>query len=194
VPTTFHDADALTSALLAEVMRAYHPRLVEVELRVGILMAESDDPETPAIKSGGYAVLYTCKPESVYERAKWGRDAVLKIDRRGWDDLEDDQREAAIDQALSRLDRVDLKGDELRAAIEDNAPRWKTDDRGRPKLRTVPGDFNVGDAFNAVIARHGLAAIEYRNIEHGIRSADLARRLGEQQRAAEARAAGEDAA
>ncbi len=190
MPTTFHDPDPIVPALLAEVMRAYHPRLVEAEVRVGVLMAESEDSETPAIKSGGYAVLATCKPESAVERAKWGRDAVLKVDQRQWNDLDDDQREALLDQCLSRLDRVDLKGDELARAVEDNAPRWKTDDRGRPKLRSVAGDFNVGDAFNAVIARHGLAAIEYRNIEHGRRSADLARQIGEQTRANEARRGG----
>lgn len=181
MPTTFHDADALTSALLAEVMRAYHPRLAEAGVIVGVLMAEN--PDGPAIKHGGYAAAATMKPESAIERAKWSRDALLKIDQREWDDLDDDRREALLDHELSHIDRIDLKGDELRQAVADNAPRWKLDDRGRPKLRSVPGDFNVGDAFNAVIARHGLAAIEYRNIEHGIRSADLARRQGEIDRA-----------
>lgn len=187
MPTTFHDADALTSALLAEVTRAYHPRLAEAGVIVGVLMARHSDSDKPALKHGGYAVLATMKPESAIERAKWGRDALLKIDDREWEGLGDDRREALLDHELSRIDRIDLKGDELRAAVEDGSPRWKIDDRGRPKLRSVPGDFNVGDAFNAVIARHGYAAIEYRNIQHGIRSADLARQLGEQQRASEAR-------
>lgn len=176
MPTTFHEPDALTTALLAEVMRAYHPRLAEAEVRVGVLMARHTDQDTPALKSGGYAVLASMKPESAVERAKWGRDAVLKIDDREWDDLSEDQREALLDHELSHIDRVDLKGDELRAAVEDGAPRWKTDDRGRPRLRSVPGDFNVGDAFNAVIFRHGLNAIEFRAIDHGRKSAERALR------------------
>lgn len=192
MPTTFHDPDPVVTALLAEVMRAYHPRLHDAGVRVRVLMAEN--PDGDAIKVGGYAAAATMKPESAINRAKWDGDALLKIDQREWNDLEDAQREALLDHELSHIDTIDLSPDELRQARAESAdaPTWKTDDRGRPKLRSVPGDLNVGDMFLAVIARHGQNAVEYRNIRHAERSADLAWARGIEERAAAA--AGEDAA
>lgn len=190
MPTTFHDPDPVVTALLAEVMRAYHPRLHEAGVRVRVLMAEN--PDGDAITHGGYPALATMKPESAINRAKWDGDALLKIDQKGWDELEDAQREALLDHELSHIDTIDLSPDELRQARAEaaDAPTWKTDDRGRPKLRSVPGNLNVGDMFLAVIARHGANAIEYRNIRRAERSADLAWEKGIEERR---KAAGGDA-
>jgi hypothetical protein len=68
------------------------------------------------------------------------------------------------------------------------AVAWKVDDIGRPKLRSVPGNWMTGDGFTQVVARHGVNAIEYRNIAHAKASADQARAAGEAERATEAAA------
>jgi hypothetical protein len=38
------------------------------------------------------------------------------------------------------------------------------DDIGRPKLRLKKGDWNAGDGFRDVVARHGDHAAEFENI------------------------------
>lgn len=193
MPTIFRDPEPELTELVRLVIRDYHPKLAEADVRVGVLLAYNAEGE--AIKVGGYAALATMKPESAKERAKWGRDALLTIDEKEWADLTDEQRVALLDHELSHITTVPLKGAELRHAVADGGPRYKTDDRGRPKLKSVPGNWNAGDGFNEVIARHGVHAIEFRNIDHAKRSADRARRQGELDREAEAREnAGEDAA
>jgi hypothetical protein len=180
MPTTFHEPPPEVAAAVRVVMENWHPRLFEAGVRVGVLFAANSDGDP--IKHGGYPAAAKIKPTSLKQRHQWPHDAELLIDESVWDELEDARRVALLDHELSHLDTVPLKGQELRDAIADGGPRWKLDDLGRPKLRSVNGDWNVGDAFNAVIARHGWDAIEYRNIDHAKRSADLARKKGEEDR------------
>lgn len=143
--------------LLADVMERWHERLAKAKVRVGVLWALNEDG--PALKHGGYPVLARIKPASLELRVISrmdggdGFDALLKIDEEQYRDLEDDSRVALLDHELAHLDTVDEE--------VDGRTLIKRDDIGRPKLRTVEGDWNGGDAFRSVIARHGEAAIEF---------------------------------
>lgn len=125
------------------------------------------------------------------DRITKGYDAEMSVDERVWRDLTDEQRLALLDHELSHIDTIDIPEKQLKELRGDdpNAVSWKTDDIGRPRLRSVPGDWNTGDGFTQVVARHGIHAVEYRNIAHAKASADQARAAGEADRAGDAEAA-----
>lgn len=184
MPTIYQTADADVLNLLARVLADYHPRLAAADVRVGVLTAYN--PDGDAVRHGGYAAFAAIKPVSAKDRVPKGYDAELVIDERKWAELHDEQRVALLDHELSHLDVIDLSPAELKAARAESAdaPTWKTDDRGRPKLRSVPGDWNAGDGFTQVVARHGLDAVEYANLQHARGRADAARLAGDGERQA----------
>lgn len=156
-----------------EAMKKWHQALHDAKVRVGILYAESEDG--PAIKKGGYAVLALVGPLSLKWRVLTDLDALITIDKTQWDELEDDSKVAVLDHELSHLDVV----------TEDNGfggTRIKRDDIGRPKLKTIDGDWNGGDGFIEVIKRHGEAAIELINSRkvYGVAMAAMDEALQEQ--------------
>lgn len=162
--TTYQQADEDVLDLLQQVKRDHHPRLAEAGVEVGIIMALN--PDDDAIKAGGYPAFAQIKVVSLKDRVSKGYDAELLIDERKWRELTAAQRVALLDHELSHVDRVDVPERERGLFDESAGPvvSWKTDDRGRPKLRTVNGDWHCGDAFAEVIRRHGDSAIEYMNL------------------------------
>ncbi len=179
MPTTYTLADDDVLTLVAAAMRRNHPRLHEAKVRVGVLMAAN--PDGPAIKRNGYPVIAQIKIVSLKDRLSKGYDAELLIDQHDWEEFQDEHRQALADHELSHIDTVDLSPSQLRAARQEDAkcPTWKLDDLGRPKLRTVPGDWDAGDGFSAVVARHGAYAVEYVNLTRAKSRADAARSAGE---------------
>lgn len=151
--------------LMEQAMRQWHLRLLDAEVRIGVLWANCDDG--PALRRNGYPLLATIKPLGLDWRVLTGVDAVLKIDERGYGDLDDETRLALVDHELSHINTID--NDE--PALSDKDPATgrvkdtnvKRDDIGRPRLRTVPGDWNGGDGFKAVVERHGESAVEFIN-------------------------------
>jgi hypothetical protein len=185
--TSWHRADDNDdmAAGVRLMLTTHHPRLAEAAVRVGICVGYN--PDGDAITHGGYPAAATMKVVKLKDRVTKGYDAELSVDERVWRDLTDAQRLALLDHELSHIDTIDVPEKqlkELRAESAD-AVSWKTDDIGRPKLRSVPGDWMAGDGFTQVVARHGLDAIEYRNIAHAKASADQARQAGEDGRASE---------
>jgi hypothetical protein len=181
MPTTFELADELVADLLARVMAEHHPDLAEAGVKVVALFA--DNPKGPAIRHGGYAVLAQVRVVALKDRVTKRHDAEVLIDRRAWDELRPGQRAATLDHELSHLKLRHF----WRAPVLDGRgqptghtqPKWDTDDLGRPALKTVPGDWSAGDGFAAVVARHGLDSVEYRNLETCRRHAEDARAAGE---------------
>jgi hypothetical protein len=141
VPTTYQLADeADVVDRLGLVMRSFHPRLREAGVKVVVLFAYN--PDGDAIKHGGYPALAKVKPLTLKDRVTKNADAELLIDEREWRTLQEPQKDALLDHELSHLDRIDLQGDQLRKARQEdaNAPVWKLDDLGRPRLRgACPG-------------------------------------------------------
>lgn len=153
-----------------EVMKKWHQALHDAKVRVGILYAESEDG--PAIKKGGYAVLALVGPLSLKWRVLTDLDALITIDKSQWDELEQDSQVAVLDHELSHLNVVTSLGTNI----------VKRDDIGRPKLKTIDGDWNGGDGFIEVIKRHGEAAIELINSRkvYGVAMAAMDEALQEQ--------------
>lgn len=178
MPTTYQTADDDVLDLLAAVMRESHPRLVEAGVKVGVTMALN--PDGPAIRHGGYEALAQIKVVSLKDRLRKGIDAEMFVDESEWNRLDDDQREALLDHELSHLSLAWLTAKQLAALRHDNpeAPAWKLDDLGRPKLKSVPGDWNAGDGFAAVVERHGRAAVEFLNLSRCYARAKAACRGG----------------
>ena len=162
--TTYQIADQDVLGRLASVMEAHHPRLHQAQVMVIVLMALN--PEGNAVTHSGYPCLACIKPLRLRDRVTKNADAELLIDESEWNQLRDEQQNALLDHELSHLDTVDAKEGEI---------GWQVDDLGRPKLRSVKGDFQPSDAFERVIARHGTFAVEYLSIERAKIRADAAR-------------------
>jgi len=179
MPTTYQRADPDVVRLLERVMKECHPRLQEAGVKVGVLFALN--PDGDAVKHGGYPALAKIKPVALKDRVSKEWDAELIIDESAYRQLREEQRESLIDHELSHINTIDLKPDEIATARahDAGAPAWKLDDLGRPKLRSILGDWNAGDGFTQVVARHGEQAIEYENIRLAKGRADAAREAGE---------------
>src|SRR5579862_8211422 len=150
-------------------MRRWHPALAEAGVQVGVLLASN--PDGDAIVHNGYAALACIKVVALKDRVTKEYDAELLIDEHEWDGLGEPGRIATLDHELSHLRLVPLPPKQ----VEPGGPAWKLDDLGRPRLKTVPGDWQGGDGFSAVVERHGSHAVEYHNLAMAKRRADIAR-------------------
>lgn len=182
MPTSYSLADADTRNELARVMQRYHERLHTAQVRVAVLMARN--PDGSAVKHGGYPALATIKPLPLKDRVLKDADALLVIDEDEWYDLKPAQRVALLDHELSHLDTIDRDENDPNEDTGEGASKvtWKTDDIGRPRLKSVKGDWQAGDGFAAVVARHGASAIEFESLSRCKHRADTARREGEAER------------
>lgn len=174
MPTTYTLADPDVLSLVSRVMKRRYPRLAKAEVAVGVLMARNDDG--PAIKRNGYEVLACIKPVPLKDRLTKEYDAELVIDGAEYEKLRPRQQEALVAHELAHIDTVD--DDES----DDETVTWKTDDLGRPKLKSVPGDWHAGDGFADVVAEYGTDAIEFELLSRCKARADRARHEGETKR------------
>lgn len=183
MPTTFRKADDDVLGLLAKVMRDHHPDLLEAGVLVGVVMASN--PSGDAVKHHGAPAFACIKVVSLRDRVTKGTDAELLIDADKWADLRPRQQLALLDHELAHLK---LKKSWRRDILDENDEptgetelKWEADDLDRPKLKTIPGDWDSGDGFARVVARWGSDAIEYENIARCKARADQARRDGERE-------------
>lgn len=174
MPTTYQHADDDILDLLAQVLRTHHPRLAEAGVKVGVTMAYN--PDGPAIKHGGYEALACIKVVALKDRVRKRIEAEMFVDQSEWERLPEEQRVALLDHELSHIALVELPPRQLATLRRDDpdAPAWKLDDLGRPKLRSVPGDWSAGDGFAAVCERHGRAAVEFLNLDRCFGRAKIA--------------------
>lgn len=179
MPTTYTLADLDVTNLLARVMARRYPRLHDAGVKVGVLMARN--PDGPAIKRNGYAVLGHIKPVPLKDRLTKGYDAELVIDAREYEDLRPRQQEAFIAHELRHIDTIDRDGEAEEDDDTDTLATWKTDDLGRPKLKSVPGDWGDSDGFEDVVAEYGDDAIEYEILARCKSRADAAKRRGQRE-------------
>jgi hypothetical protein len=181
VPTTFRIADSDVTDLLATVLKKWHSDMSDVGVKIGVVLAYN--AEGPAVKHGGYPAAGKIKPCSLKERVTKNYDAELTIDETDWNEFTPEQRLSFLDHEASHLTLVPKKKKKKGADEDDDeGQRWQFDDLGRPKLKSVKGTWNAGDGFDHVVARHGLHAIEYRNIDTAKKLADAARKQGETDR------------
>lgn len=139
--------------LLAEAMRLWHGNLVKHDVRIGFIMAYSSS-DAPAVTHGGYSALATIRIVSGKDRLSKGYDAELLVCGATFGHLSSMGRMALLDHELRHLA---LHYDKKTGQV-------KKDDLNRPKLKTRKGDWNAGDGFKSVCARHGEHAIEFENL------------------------------
>lgn len=180
--TTYQRADDDVTGLVSEVMAANHPELAEAKVQIGVLMASN--PDGDAIKHGGYPALACVRVVSLKDRVTKQYDVEMLIDQSVWDELTDGHKRAVIDHELTHVRRVP----NTPKAIKRGEGLWKLDDLGRPRIKLRKGDWNVGDGFKDVVARHGDFAAEFLNIQRAVALAKAAKESGEKDKAEKAAA------
>jgi hypothetical protein len=170
VPVMYDQADDDVMSLLKEAMSAWHPALLRLHVRVGVLMASSST-DAPPVRHGGYPAAATIRVVSLKDRVSKPYEAEMVIDAQWWREQDKSVQTALMDHELSHLSLVARKP---KKGEDDNGPLYKYDGLGRPCLKLRKGDWNGGDGFESVVERHGEAAVELKNVEqcyHRARSA-----------------------
>lgn len=168
--TTYWRADQKVMGFIESVMMKYHHELCQHKVSLGVLFAMSSDEENHALKHHGYPVAACIKVVTLKDRITKGYDAELMIDAEFWKSNNEEKRVALIDHELSHIalkrkkPEKPKKGQPPREEPVDPLGEVVYDDIGRPALKTVKGDYNVGDGFMRVIQRHQTASIETDNI------------------------------
>lgn len=134
--------------LVDQVMAKYHGPLTEAKVTVGLLMAWPSGNSLDAVKLHGYPCAAVARIIPYKQRVKGSEDTEITFDAVRWKELNEDERVALIDHELTHFELArDKKG------------RLKTDDLGRPKLKTRLHDVQAG-WFIAIAQRHGPASFE----------------------------------
>lgn len=169
--TTYSVAESDIIQQVNNVMQAHHTPLSSAEVRVGVLMAYNS--EGAGVKSGGYPALATIRIVPHKDRVTKGYDAEMVIDRMVWESMRQQHREALIDHELMHIELKMKKVKGPKGSPPDYA--IDRDDQGRPKLKMRKGDWNAGDGFREVVARHGGYAPEFENLTRARSMAEAAK-------------------
>jgi hypothetical protein len=147
MPTTYDLAGDNVEAQMKRVMNKYHGDISDLGVTVGCLFAFN--PDGPAVtKTGGYPAAAKVRIVSLKDRVAGMPDAQIVIDQTVWDKLDTAERDALLDHELQHL---------TPSLDKDNQP--KIDDHGRPKLKMLKHDAEIG-IFRCVIERHGNKALD----------------------------------
>ena len=143
--------------LVTQVISDYHVDLEAASVSIGILIATPTDREmandAPHLKFQGRPVVASVKIVSAENRRLCEFDALLKVCDESFRAMDESERIAAIDGAISRLEL---------ARDKDDMPKF--DEHGRPQLKMrLPDVFVSG--FASVIRRHGADAVEARQLK-----------------------------
>lgn len=151
---TYRKADREDVALLDEVMREHHPKLVESGVRVGLLYANAPTdektglPKGHALKLHGYPCLAIVRIASVRDRVQGKPDASIELDHDSWPSHSHETKRAILDHELTHL-----------VLATDRDGNLKVDDANRPALKMRPHDVICG-GFQETALRHGKHAPE----------------------------------
>lgn len=166
--STFWKADDRTVAFINNVKEKFHNELHQFDVKIGIIFAMSKDEEGHALKHHGYPAYATIKIVAPKDRITKGYDAEMMIDSEFWRSAPDTEKTALIDHELSHIAIKRKKPQKPKKgqpqAEFDPLGEVQYDDHNRPMLKTVRGDYNVGDGFIKVIQRHQTAAVETHNL------------------------------
>ena len=151
--TTYSNATNDAATLLSELMQAHYPKLVEVELRVGLLFAcatrdKNGEPKGPAVKHNGWPAAATVRIVNHKDRVAGLPDVQIVVDGDKWSEWEEKTQRATLHHELEHI--------ELQYDQEGNL---KTDDCFRPKVKLRPHDFQLG-WFHNIIEKYERHAFE----------------------------------
>ena len=134
--------------VLAEARRRWHADLDRYEVTVDVLFAWAGKNGGAALKLHGWPCEATIKPTAYRDRVRGAGDVLLTLDAAVWEAKTPDERLALIDHELEHL-----------VIQRDKDEAVKSDDHGRPKIKTRPHDYELG-GFASVARRHGHHAPE----------------------------------
>jgi hypothetical protein len=152
---TYNECDANIYKLIDDVMHKYHRSLSDQSVTIHAVFAEKydgDGLQLPAIKFHGHDAAAKIQVTSLQDRARGLRDLKLTIDRYSWDRMTETRQIAMLDH---ELEHVEVKTDDDGIVVRD--------DLNRPKLRLKIHDWMLA-GFASIIARHGEAAVEHREM------------------------------
>lgn len=157
---TYDQATPEVQARAVALMKRFYPEFVAVKLKVDFIFASTDSEDGHAVTHGGYPAAAVVRIVSLKDRAKGLGDIEIVIDRDGYLDMTDEEKDALLDHELYH---PQLQLDKNR--------KVKFDGHGRPKLTMRKHDFQVG-WFHEIARRHGSASGEYKQAqslmgEHG---------------------------
>jgi hypothetical protein len=166
MPTYDLVTDPQVWSLMEDMKRRYHGELVDLEVTVGLQWALPDlkkngkPSDKPALTLRGWPCYALAQVTSYENRVRGLPDAFIKIDRREWGGLAEEEQAALLDHELEHF---------VLARDKDGHPT--ADKHGRPRLKIRPHDYEL-KGFYSVIRRHGAGALErtsFRNVvnEHG---------------------------
>jgi len=176
MPTTYWKAESQADVLLLldKAMQSWHKELYEHKIKVGVIFAYSDNADKPAVKANGYAAVACVRLVKGKDRVSKDFDVEMLVDASAWRALSSESKLAVVDHELAHvaIKKKKAKKQRKEQANEDSSDDQKhseevivTDDHGRPVLTLKRADWNVGDGFADVVARHGKNAVEYLNIK-----------------------------
>jgi hypothetical protein len=134
---------------LNHVMQQYHPRLVDVELRVDFLLALRGESDEYALTAHGYGALATIRKTNLKDRVKGLGDCELVIDGDHYEEWSERELHALLDHELTHIELV----------VDKKTGNTKRDDHGRPMVSMRLHDRQMG-WFDSVAKRWGDASAE----------------------------------
>lgn len=162
--TTYWKGDSTVEAYIKKVMSMWHQDLEKAGVTIGVIMCATDQEDGYALKHGGYPALATVKVVPLKDRISKNYDAEMMIDAGFWESATEDRRLALLDHELCHVRLKEPKGNQSNVKqIGDLS--ILVDDIGRPIIKTVPADWNVGDGFEEVVKRHGAIAHEVTSVK-----------------------------
>jgi hypothetical protein len=170
--TVYWKADASIVAFIDNVMEKYHQDLHINKVKIGTIMAMSSSEETTALKLHGYPVAAMVKIVPLKDRITKEYDVEMLVDATLWKESSIKRKTALIDHELSHLavkrkkPEKPKKGEPVKES--GNLGEVVYDDIGRPVVKTVKADYNVGDGFLHVIQRHQEESFETININNAM--------------------------
>jgi hypothetical protein len=157
-----------------KAMQSWHKELYDYKVKIGVIFAYSDNVDKPAVKSSGYPVVATVRCVKGKDRVSKDFDVEMLVDAGAWRSLSSESKLAVVDHELAHvaIKKKKIKKNKKEEVNDDNEDKKGdeevivTDDHGRPVLTLKRADWNVGDGFADVVARHGKNAVEYLNIKN----------------------------
>ncbi len=144
---TYTKADDGVMSVVRYVLTHHHQHLVDLELRVGVILVESDGDE-PAIKCHGSAAAAKIARVPLKRRLFMPFDVLIEVDQSVWGALSKDQQRALFDHELTHVVPKRNRGGLIDLDVD-----------GRPKLVLKPDDW-VLTGFRDVVEHWGSAALE----------------------------------
>lgn len=146
MPTAYREASSEVVKLADRLIHKHYPELLEADVSITYWFASND--MGAALTVHGWPAKALVRVNKLRDRVAGLSDASIEIDEAGWDEWDDDHKEAIIDHELHHIE-----------VKRDKHGHVELDLCNRPKLKLRKHDFEFG-GFHEIVARHGAASAE----------------------------------